>query len=498
MKKITRLSKLLQRFIYYTQSYNSLVVLIIGGYKLSISSIRLADALGSSLNDTNALVQHPEWGLLVPTELFIQDAQKVIAQPELLRDFIHLWEPVLNRLLRKSGTSTAALCQLPLSAAKYYQAEEEGILAYWIDYVSRIKNELTSFLKETKDEILQQIQTEAQLLREEKQQLEEAHHRIVAENQHYQIHGHVASNQCTLSPASPEMRQEVERSYQFNRVPGYDIGDVEVIYNPAHEQQFELCMKILQARKNETAFAPKWQTVSEDFTKKSWRETVYQFFKQLCQPFTNPKYPDVKQIYMWHGTSKMAFNSILTTGYANLATTDAGFFGKGIYGTSDAEYAHRVYAQKHASNGVLVINKMCFFSGYPTIEGEFFMGEANYANYDAHFALVSPRGPGTKNEVNYDPSALNTLHTYVELVVFNGACLPRYHVHLKPSLAATIKRNPGQQAYYVAEQCEQAQQPLVAYYYFMQAKKRGETNAESKINDLLQTHPEYNNTFKIT
>jgi hypothetical protein len=34
---------------------------------------------------------------------------------------------------------------------------------------------------------------------------------------------------------------------------------------------------------------------------------------------------------LWHGTSPSVLESILTTGFANLATTDVGFFGKGLY-----------------------------------------------------------------------------------------------------------------------------------------------------------------------
>ena len=34
---------------------------------------------------------------------------------------------------------------------------------------------------------------------------------------------------------------------------------------------------------------------------------------------------------LWHGTRPEVLDSVLNTGFANLATTDDGFFGKGLY-----------------------------------------------------------------------------------------------------------------------------------------------------------------------
>ncbi len=52
----------------------------------------------------------------------------------------------------------------------------------------------------------------------------------------------------------------------------------------------------------------------------------------------------------------MVLTSVLSGSFANLATADSGYFGKGVYGTPDAEYALRVYSKR---SGVLLI---CCFS----------------------------------------------------------------------------------------------------------------------------------------
>jgi len=141
---------------------------------------------------------------------------------------------------------------------------------------------------------------------------------------------------------------------------------------------------------------------------------------------------------MWHGTKKAIVDSIFKTGYANLATTDSGYFGKGVYGAYEAEYSYRVYAKQ---GGALILNWTAFFSAYPVMDGDMKKLETkgNYSNYDAHFIPVVPRNPDNPGEVVYYPTKPNKSSTYTELVVFqSAACLPRYLVELQPMLVKPI------------------------------------------------------------
>jgi len=215
-----------------------------------------------------------------------------------------------------------------------------------------------------------------------------------------------------------------------------------------------------------------------------WRQTIHQFFTELATPFKEDPSSAVSQLLVWHGmSSQTSFQGVISTGFANLATTDPGFFGKGIYGTTHAEYAKRVYAQP---TGTLVLNKVAYLSGFPVIKTDKFNGSPNYGNYDAHFVLVSPRN---SSKVNYDATPCNQLHTYTELVVFHqAATLPCYLVTLQPRLPTQPSLiSPAEQAYEVGEACS-AKQPLVAYYYFMKAKQQGNVRADVKINELQLLH----------
>ena len=234
-----------------------------------------------------------------------------------------------------------------------------------------------------------------------------------------------------LLPASSKDIQKVVSIYAHHPMPGYEVGSVQVIHNPAFNRAFEIHMAKLQERHQNPAFAAKWKWDSNP----EWRQKVYELFESMAAPYTDPDYPAVKLLPLWHGTQAESVDGILRAGFANLASTDAGFFGKGLYSAFEAEYAQRVYSQ-----GALFLNWVAIYSAYPTIEGD--MGKltekGNYQNYDAHFVPVVPK-TSNPNESSYFPCKPNQKHTYTEVVVFDSAaCLPRYLVQLQPILTKTL------------------------------------------------------------
>jgi len=105
------------------------------------------------------------------------------------------------------------------------------------------------------------------------------------------------------------------------------------------------------------------------------------------------------------------------------------FFGKGLYGSIEPEYAYKVYCK----GGTLLLNWISLFSAYPVVGGDESMlrGKANYQNYDAHFAPVKPQSSNTE-EANYIACAPQHAK-YHEVVVFDaGSCFPRFMVELQP------------------------------------------------------------------
>ena len=221
--------------------------------------------------------------------------------------------------------------------------------------------------------------------------------------------------------------QKVVDYYQRCPVPGMDIKSVQIIFTPDQEQGFAARIKLLQEREGRAAFEPKWrQEVNAGL-----RTEVMARLNQMVIPYHDDEYGAVKFIPMWHGTRPEILDSIFKTGYADLSTTDEGFFGKGLYSAYEARYAYKVY-----SKGALLVNWVTFFSAYPVIEGDMprLSGKGNYGNYDAHFIPVRPR-TADPDEVNFYPCIGMHEAVYHEMVVFQAEqCLPRYLVELQPSL----------------------------------------------------------------
>ncbi len=247
------------------------------------------------------------------------------------------------------------------------------------------------------------------------------------------------SGECfKLLPGVREDYQKVLSCYEHHKVPGYDLAKVEIIYSPAMNQMFFYNLMLLQGRYQNSAFTPTWDTELGDTPPHtSWRRTINQKWQVMAAPYSDSDCPAVKLLPLWHGTKPQILESIFKTGYANLGTTDDGYFGKGIYSAYEAEYAWRVYGQ-----GVLIMNWVSMFSAFPTIDGDMskLRGRSNYMNYDVHFVPVVPEHPDNPHEKEYFPCKPGQCHKYTEVVVFQQSqCLPRYLVSLQPSLSSSPK-----------------------------------------------------------
>jgi serine/threonine protein kinase len=255
-----------------------------------------------------------------------------------------------------------------------------------------------------------------------------------------------------LLDATDKDKQKVISFYQHHPVPGYQIASVQVIYNRDFNVGFEVQLKKMQQREGKDAFAPTWSKENNP----EWRAITDRKLRELARPHADPDYPAVNIVPQWHGTRREILDSLFSIGYVNLATTDSGFYGKGLYGAHEAEYSYRVYGPGSTptpAEGALILNWVASFSAYPVIDGDRpkLQGKGNYQNYDAHFVPVMPADPANPNEFTYFPCPPYRESTYNELVTFESAsCLPRYLVELQPDLVkspAMLPPHPGQEAF---------------------------------------------------
>jgi serine/threonine protein kinase len=215
--------------------------------------------------------------------------------------------------------------------------------------------------------------------------------------------------------------------------PGFDIASVHEVSNPTITGAFKHRLGLLQTRKGNPHFHTDFRSESHSHD----RQAIVSSVSALSRPFNDADYPDVMILPVWHGTKASALDSILNGSFATLSpadSTDIGYFGRGVYGTPDAEYAWRVYAKRC---GVLLLCCFSFFSPYPVVgrdDMQKLMGKGNYLHHDAHVVPVVPNDPTNPDEVHYFPSEAGAAAacTYLEVVVFEQQALPRFIVELRP------------------------------------------------------------------
>eukprot|EP00727_Mastigamoeba_balamuthi_P002205 m51a1_g11982 hypothetical protein (220) ;mRNA; f:864959-865951 len=192
-----------------------------------------------------------------------------------------------------------------------------------------------------------------------------------------------------LIPAGKEDADKVLAAYIRHPVPDMVVDTVHIIYSPARETLFAANIEQLQGRADDPFFAPQW--LSED--KLIQRASVMEYLNDQVEAYKDPEFPDVGLLPMWHGTAAGNVDSICRTGFANLAITDQGYFGKGLYTAYEAIYAYDAYAK---ADGVLLLCWVSFFSAFPVIEGDMqkLLGKGHYGSHDAHFIPVAPEVPG--------------------------------------------------------------------------------------------------------
>jgi hypothetical protein len=243
--------------------------------------------------------------------------------------------------------------------------------------------------------------------------------------------GKVEEKDYTLVPATQIQINEVIQGYWHSVPVSYEIFSIEYIENPVVTYGFYAHARQLQKRANNPAFIARWESECRSEEEQLWRKEICVRLKDRSALNINSDYPDVKFLKLWHGTQPAIVGSILETGYANLAKTDNGFFGKGIYFTSEVEYAMRVYSQ-----GALIANEVAIFSAYPVVYEDMsaLEGKGNHANYDAHVVPVVPRTE-RPTEVAYNAARVGQNPVYTEYVTFqSAACRPRYLVTVRSTL----------------------------------------------------------------
>jgi len=188
------------------------------------------------------------------------------------------------------------------------------------------------------------------------------------------------------------------------------------------------------------SLSEKFRSSPNLFKKEGWkreddaedRTWVYDQFEHYSKKFSDwSDNPDIPIIPAFQGTRPETPWKIAQTGFSTVATLDDGWYGRGIYFTSNFQYAkmYSKLASKGASLSYILLAFISPGNAYPIIEGPThkatFKGKPGVVNpgYQSHYVLVNPPGeqaPGW-------PVAKGSKTFVDELVVFQDAqAVPKY------------------------------------------------------------------------
>ena len=212
-----------------------------------------------------------------------------------------------------------------------------------------------------------------------------------------------------LGTPSTSLLKHVESRFEAASAK-YEMTRVDLLHNATIRSGFDSKVKILEYRRanGSASFNEK---LKDDGIKMRHLADMKRMFLH------NSSLEHANMMLLWHGCPPSKIERICNTGCADLATTDAGFFGRGVYCTPEADYA-AYYATMHDpvdGEYVMLLNVVVVGvtyvisrktdyrdpTGAPTQFSRFYFqqkerkftgGMALESNgYDSHFVAVSKR-----------------------------------------------------------------------------------------------------------
>jgi len=150
---------------------------------------------------------------------------------------------------------------------------------------------------------------------------------------------------------------------------GVDIHEIHVLYNPTLMMRFVHSRDLLDHKfqnENDVHFKASWLEKDEQSSQKSLRENVYKEFTKFVNSFPWNQESMLPIIPVIHVTAWFSAWQIASSGFAALSRFDDGYYGKGIYFTTNAVYS-LIYFSRNQKPGV-IISYILPGNTYPVIE----------------------------------------------------------------------------------------------------------------------------------
>jgi len=223
------------------------------------------------------------------------------------------------------------------------------------------------------------------------------------------------------------------------------VTSVDVIYNPMLEQQFGYTNDAFNSQ-----FKGLHNLRGEELPTDLHREYLHELLiskNLVSDQNSNP-------VAAWHGAPQDKLDSICWYGLLSLASSDQGYYGKGIYLTQKPSYGE--YYANNIKGSSLVLCWVLLGSPFPLTKVKY--GGDLTPGYTSHYVLVKKKkmavGLCQSNKdfdllagvTNYFPVEANEKAEGDEIVVFRSEqVLPRYIVHYTVGPKIEAKASPQQQ-----------------------------------------------------
>lgn len=213
----------------------------------------------------------------------------------------------------------------------------------------------------------------------------------------------------------------------FSRMKNFNILNIHKMYAVNNTELFRSFLVY------NNSMLGKWRSSANLFKSTDWiksedsdiRQAHYNIFHKYCTSFPWNENLVLPVVPMLHGTSRDTAWKIAQTGFATVATIDTGYYGRGIYFTSDVNYAkfYSEIASKSQKKLCLLLSLVIPGNIYPLTEDhtgpDSFLGKpVKGAGYQSHYTnVISSRNAEKFGHVCNPPQSDN----YDELVVFQDA-----------------------------------------------------------------------------
>lgn len=163
--------------------------------------------------------------------------------------------------------------------------------------------------------------------------------------------------------------------YQKSPIQGYDIGSVEVIWNPIKDVQFLEEMVRLQQKLGDLQYLANLQSLP----KAALTDRMDWELSSVVMPFSayeSEDCPDVRLMPLWYGIREMQLRSLLSAGFTNTCETYESCIGKkGTYTFPDAAYANMFLTEGsqalQSDDQLLLMSWVISYNSIPILEEDF-------------------------------------------------------------------------------------------------------------------------------